>query len=569
MRKLLVFFTAFLLLFALAGNVFAANHASNVQANANVSSDGSCMVSLSLTLHIEQPVSKLYFPVPAGASGIRVNGSRVMASKSGDALMVNLSRYVKNITGDVSINLQYNLYGLVRETDIGTLELQLPLLSGFDYPIEALHFTVTLPGQTNTLPAFRSGYHQATIEQHLTYTVEGATITGNSLKAMKNQETLMMSLVVDDTLFNRVVVGTQSVLVAQIGMLCSALLALVYWLLTLRSIPRKQKACQPPYGFSAGQLPSVLGSSGPDLTTMVLSWAQLGYILIQPEKRGKILLHKRMEMGNERSDFEQRCFRSLFGSRTTVDATGARYAQLRLSLAAKPAGMQELLHRHSGNNLLFRLVSCGIGLFSGGGIGSLLGSGAALQWLLTGLLAILGACSAWLILPWTDSALVRNKRRLFTAILLCLVWILLGLAAGKLSLGIWMAVGLLLCGLLLGWSGRRTALGKDTRNQVLGLRRYLQGGDKEQLRHAMAGDPDYFFRMAPYAIALGVGKPFAHAMGKAKLERCPYVTVGADGSMDASQWNAVLEKIVRQIDARSENLWFENLLKFLNRITKP
>ena len=64
-------------------------------------------------------------------------------------------------------------------------------------------------------------------------------------------------------------------------------------------------------------------------------------------------------------------------------------------------------------------------------------------------------------------------------------------------------------------------------------------------------------------------KPFAHAMGKAKLERCPYVTVGADGSMDASQWNAVLEKIVRQIDARSENLWFENLLKFLNRITKP
>lgn len=568
MRKAVLFSMAVCLLFSLAFSVSAANSASNMSATANVSSDGSCMVSLALTLHMDEPVSKLYFPIPAGASGVRVNGNRVITSKSGDALQVNLSRFVKNVVGDVSVNLQYDLYGLVKETEIGTLELQLPLLSGFAHPIDNLSFSVTLPGQVDALPAFTSGYHQSSIEQHLNFAVEGSTITGNSLKAMKNQETLLMTIPVDETVFGRVVVGTQSILTAQIGMLASALLALLYWLLTLRAFPARQRCTEAPDGFSAGHLRCVLGSGGVDLTLMVLSWAQLGYILIQPEKRGRILLHKRMDMGNERSDFEQRCFRKLFASRSAVDATGARYAQLRLSLSAAPADVEELLHKRSGNPLVFRILCCGIGLFGGGGIGALMGSGAALQWFLIVLLAALGAFSAWLILPWTDCGLLQNKRQAWIGVGLSVFWALLALAAGNMHLGLWMALGLLAAGVLLGWSGRRTELGKYLRSQVLGLRHYLQGKDKEQLRYACAGDPDYFFRMAPCAIALGVGKQFAKAVGRAKLERCPYLTSGMDGHMDALQWNATLENTVSAMDARSQNLWLEKLLRIIGDIIK-
>lgn len=568
MRKVGVFLCALFLIVSLVGTVYAATGGS-MNATANVASDGSCQVNLALTLHMEGAVDKLYFPLPAGASGIRVNGSRASATKDGDALKINLSRFVKGVTGDVSVNIQYALHGTVTETEIGTLQLQLPLLSGFEYPISSMQFSVHLPGAVSTLPAFTSGYHQSAIEQHLTYQVEGTTITGSSLKAMKDHETLVMTLPVDDTMFARVVVQTESSQVAWIGMGICAALALLYWLLTLRFVPLRQRCTEPPEGFNAGQLGCIMGSGGVDLTLMVFTWAQLGYILIQPDRRGKVLLHKRMDMGNERSEQEQRAFRNLFGSKQMIDATGSRYAALAVSLKARPAGVQELYRKRSGNRLVFHILCAGMGLFSGGGIGAALGSGAALQWFLIVLTGVLGALSAYLTLQWTDNGLWRSRRSAFTGLGLCLVWVILAALAGCGSLGITTALVLLVYGILYGWSGLRTDFGKRTAGQLLGLRRYLRGWDKDLLHHACETDPNYYFRMAPYAMALGVGKAFAQAVGREKLEQCPYLTSGMDGHLNAAGWNEKLTETAAIMDARMQNRHIEKLIKFINRITKP
>ena len=66
---------------------------------------------------------------------------------------------------------------------------------------------------------------------------------------------------------------------------------------------------------------------------MVFTWAQLGYLLIQTDG-SKVLLRKRMDMGNERSLFENKIFALLFGSRQTVDATGYPYAKLSRKVSA-------------------------------------------------------------------------------------------------------------------------------------------------------------------------------------------------------------------------------------------
>ena len=568
MRKAWVLICCFLLIFSLAGTVHAATSAS-MNATANVAADGKSQVNLALTLHADGGTDKLYFPLPAGATGIRVNGSRVSAAKDGDVLRINLSRYVKGIAGDVSVNIQYDLHGLVTETEIGTLQLQLPLLSGFEYPISSLQFSVSLPGTVNTLPAFSSGYHQAAIEQHLTYQVEGTTISGNSLKELKDHETLVMTLPVDETLFNRVVVQTESALIARIGMLVCALVGLLYWLLALRFIPRRQRCTEPPEGFTAGHLGCIMGSGGIDLTMMVFTWAQLGYILIQPDRRGKVLLHKRMDMGNERSDLEQRAFRNLFGAKQMVDATGSRYASLAASLASKRGGVQELYHKRSGNPMVFRVLLCGVGLFGGAGIGAVLGSGAALQWFLIFALGALGAVCSYQIPCWTDSGLFRSKKAMLWGVGLSLAWVVLALTAGCGDLGITMALILLIGGVLYGWSGLRTELGKYTAGHFLGLRRYLKGKDKALLKRACEGNPDYFFRMAPYAVALGVGKAFAQAVGREKLERCPYLTSGMDGHMNAAGWNEKLTETAAIMDARMENRHMEKLVKIIRSITRP
>ena len=567
MRKILCFFAAVLLIFSLSVTAFAAE-APSASATATVNADGSAHVALAVTLRLDGSQDKIYFPLPTGATGIRVNGRRVSATKENEALQINLRRFVKNVTGDVSVNIQYDLHGLVAETEAGLLQLQLPLLSGFVYPISELQFAVTLPGAVNTLPAFASGYHQNAIEQHLSYEVEGNTIRGRSLKAMKDHETLTMSLVVDDVMFPRVVVQTESTLTAWIGIIVCAALGLIYWLIWLRFMPLRKQCSEVPYGFNAGQMGCILGSGGVDLTMMVFTWAQLGYVLIQPDKRGHVLIHKRMEMGNERSDMEVRNFRNLFGNRQMVDATGSRYAELATHLQSKPAGIGELMNKRSGNPKIFRIFLSGVGLFAGGGIGAVLGSGAALQWFLIILLSALGGFTGYLILGWTDSGLLHDRRAMYRGLGLAFGWILLGLVAGVAPLGLALGLGLAFFGILYGWGGLRTDFGKRTAGQLAGLKHYLRGGDKQQLNHACNNDPDYFFRMAPYAIALGVGHAFAKAVGPERLDKGPYLTLGADGQKNAAAWLETMVDVANAMDSRKRSRHLENLLRFISTIIK-
>lgn len=567
MRKILCFMAAVLLIFGLSATAFAAE-APSATATATVNADGSCHVALAVTLRLDGSQDKIYFPLPTGATGIRVNGRRVSASKENEALQINLRRFVKGVSGDVSVNIQYDLHGLVTETEAGLLQLQLPLLSGFVYPISELQFAVTLPGATKALPAFASGYHKNAIEQHLTYEVEGNTIRGKSLKALKDRETLTMSLVVDDVMFPRVLVQTESTLTAWIGVITCAGLALLYWIFALRFMPLRKRCTEAPEGFNAGQMGCILGSGGVDLTMMVFTWAQLGYVLIQPDKRGRVLIHKRMEMGNERSDMENRTFRNLFGGRQVVDATGRRYTELSAHLEGKAAGIGELMNKRSGNPRIFRFLASGAGLFAGGGIGAVLGSGAALQWFLIILLGALGGWTGYLILGWTDSGLLHNRRAMYRGLALATGWILLGSLAAVVPLGLAMGLGLIVFGILYGWSGRRTDFGKRTAGQLAGLKHYLRGGDKQQLKHACENDPDYFFRMAPYAIALGVGHAFAKAVGQERLEKCPYLTLGKDGQQNAAAWLDTMVEIAHVMDSRKRSRYLENLLRFVSAITK-
>ena len=62
---------------------------------------------------------------------------------------------------------------------------------------------------------------------------------------------------------------------------------------------------------------------------------------------------------------------------------------------------------------------------------------------------------------------------------------------------------------------------------------------------------------------------FANAVSREKLELCPYLTTGIDGHLNAAQWNALLEKTVKTMDARSENLRLEKLIRLINTLIKP
>lgn len=561
MRKAGILLLTLLLVLALPVTGFAATAASKASLSAAVSSNGSCQVTLDLQLHLDSAPEDLDFPLPRNARGVTLNGSNARTRRSGDVLNVDLSNLLGGATGDFSLRLQYTLPNVVDYNALGKLELQLPLLSGFLYPIDSMDFSVTLPGENTLKPAFSSGYYQQSIEADMEFTPSGNTLTGSVLSQLKDRETLTMTLEVSEEMFPQDPMKQWTMGADDIAMIVLAVLALLYWILFLRCAPfLRSRTSASPEGYAAGELCSALTGQGADLTMLVFSWAQLGYLLIHLEDNGRVMLHKRMDMGNERSANEVRIFRSLFGKRTIVDGTGNHYANLFRKVEAAAPDVRELYRRSSGNPMVLRVLCATIGVFGGISLGNAIVGDALLGILLTAVLAILGGISAWFMQPWFKGAHLRRKDILWLSLGLGGIWLLIGTAAGEWNVALGMVAAQFICGVLWAYGGRRTPLGRQTVSQILGFRRYLRRLPAADAQRLSQSDPEYFFSQAPYALAFGIQRQFAKRFGKLRLPACPYLTTGMDGHMTAPEWSQVMEQAVSALDARQKRLPLERLL---------
>lgn len=567
MRRIITVALAVLFLFALALPVQAASQASSAGYHATVATDGSCQVTLTVTLHLEQAVDTLTFPLPPSANNVTLNGSWVRTQKTDTARVVDLSGTFGGLTGDFSFTLQYTMSRLITEGEDGSLQLQLPLLAGFTLPIAALDFSVTLPGEIQNVPAFSSGYHGVNIEKDLNFSTSGSTITGASTKELKDRETLTMYLTVDAAMFPQARRFAQSFSFTFTAITVCAILALGYWLLFLRApLARRARWSTAPEGYSAGQIPCALMLQGADLTMMVFSWAQLGYLSIQTDGESRVLLYKRMDMGNERSSFEQRCFWDLFGKQAKVDCTGFRYIRLCQKVASLTGGIQHLIHPRSGSPKVFRFLAALIGLFSGGSMGAVLSSDAVLQWLMIGLFALLGGVSSWLIQTGTSRLRGRGQGQLLPCVISCAGWLLVSFLAEQPVWGLLLIGAQLLAGLMAFFGGRLTSEGHQTRAQLLGLRHYLCTVSRDSLQTICRSDPEYFFSMVPCAMALGADMAFARRFGSRPLPQCPYLSIKGSADRSALQWAQLMRQTAAIMDSGLRQSRIDALKKLIRSL---
>lgn len=561
MRRFLALLITVLLILTLTVPCYAANSASQATINAAVHANGSCQITTDLQIRITSAVDSLYFPLPKTARSVSVNGSTARTHRSGDYLEVNLSSLVRGAIGDFSLRIQYTLPNTVDYNELDKLQLQLPLLSGFLFPVEQLSFTVNLPGENTVKPAFISGYYQQSIESDMYFTANGSTISGSVLSPLKDRETLAMTLEVSEEMFPQDPIKQWSVGVEDILMIVLAVLALLYWLIFLRSAPLlRQRTSDAPQGLAAGSLGSTLTGQGADLTLLVFSWAQLGYLLIQVQEGDRVKLHKRMDMGNERSAFEVRIFRALFGRRTVVEGTSLPYALMCRKVSASAPDIRELYKKGNGNYRFLRLLCAAIGICSGISTGIAIAGDALLGVLLIAVLAVAGGAAAWFMQLWWKGLHLHRTDLLVLGLSLAALWSLLGFISGEGAVNLYATLAQLLCGLLWAYGGRRTITGHQSAGQVLGLRSYLCRLSHADAQRLTLSDPEYFFDMAPYAMALGVLQPFARRFGKTKLGPCPYLTTGLDGQMTAAQWSKRMLTAAKTLDARQRRMPLDRLL---------
>ena len=556
MRRLFALISLILLL---AVPVSAFSGISSASNQTVISPDGSAQVTLSVVLKLDSMPAALVFPVPGDAENITVSGIAATSTRSGDTRNIDLSNFI-TYAGTHTLVIRYDLPGVVVPED-EKLILTLPILCGFEYPIDSLNFSVTLPGIISNIPTFSSTYYPDAIETMMTIIRKDATISGSVDQRLQDHESLTMILEVSAEMFPDCVEQTWSLNTTEIVMIVLAALAMLYWLVFMRGfLPKAVRRTSAPAGITAGQIGCHLSKQGVDFTMMVLSWAQLGYLLIQPDDNGRVLLHKRMDMGNERSEFENRAFRNLFGKRQVVDGTGYHYARCCRKAAVSIPGVQEDFQNRTGSPMLLKIMTATVSAVSGISYAANLAKDAGWQVVIGILLVILGFICGWLLQNVGKALFSRHRIHLIPAGVAAGVWFLLGYLAGEWHVALILIVFELLLGLGGLFGGFRTDGGNQVAAEILGLRQYLTQLTAEEWKQILRRNPHYFYDIAPYAIALGIDRKFAQKLGQKRLPECPYLTTGMDGHLTAAEWNQLLRETITALDALQKRLPLDRLL---------
>lgn len=511
----------------------AASGISSLESSNTVAADGSCRVALTLYLELDETQTEYTFPIPADATQVRLGGTPARTRPDGDRLLVILEVGA----GSYTATIEYTLPQVV--TADGQVRLQ--LLSGFPYPIEQMAFTVTLPGEITEIPQFHSGYYQGNIASMITLTTESNTLQGHIRTALKDHETLSMTLSADRALFSEMDQPQPLLQAWEAAILGTLILATVYYCVTLLPrLTRKTRCVGVPDGITAGEVGTCLTACGTDLTMLVISWAQMGYLTIEIDRADHVTLRKRMEMGNERSRLEMRCFQDLFHRRTMVDGTGQHYAAIYRKMAKKSTLLRQLYSPKSGSPMLFRMLMLLPSLILGMQMGIDLGGGIGSKTVLAILLAMLSGVLSWFIQSGGKCLPLRNKMPLLLCAVCGLLWLVPAIVTEHIVMAAMLAVLQFIGGIAAAYGGKRSELGIRSLAQIRGLRHFLRTAREPELQQMLAKNGDYFYEMAPYALAMGLDRRFARRFGKTMLPEGGYLDVGTSRPMTASQWAAEL-----------------------------
>ena len=513
-----------------------ASTASRMESNCVISADGSCRVELTLSLELDEAMDSYTFPIPASATDVRLGGTPARTIAQEDKLLVQLEVGGGSYTATIAYTLPMVV---LLEGETGTVTL--PLLNGFAYPVEHMEFRITLPGALQEAPVLTSGYYQEHIASMLTISTEDKVVSGVFHTPLKDHETLQLRLTLDRAAFEEMERFQIHITPWEWAILATLVVAVCYYVVTLMpKITRRTHCYGQPDGVTAGELGTCLTACGTDMTLLVISWAQMGYVTIEIDREDHVTLYKRMEMGNERSKLEMRCFQDLFHHRSQVDGTGQHYASIARKMTGKSTLLRQLYLPQSGSPMLFRglmLIPC---ILLGIKMGMALGGGAGSQTVLAILLALFSGAVCWFIQGGGKCLPLRDKTPLAISLGCCGLWLVPGIATGNGLLTILLLLAQFIAGVAAAYGGKRSELGHRSLAQIRGLQHYLRTARTPELQQRMLKNGDYFYEMAPYALALGLDRCFARHFGKMLLPENSYLNVGTDRAMTAKQWAAEL-----------------------------
>lgn len=524
MRKLLY---ALLLVVLLTGPVYADATASvpSLDMDCTVEQDGACTVSLHATIKTDGAVQTFVIPISSAAQDVNVTGAQYELQNGNGVRSVCLTLS----PGISEITVTYRLTETVTDMGSGQVFDITLLYPAWECAIESYSLTVQLPASFEGLPAFESGYYRDLIDNYMEITIDSGTVRAvlNSKQVLRDHEQLTMRLELPEGYFDLRFLAGKTAKVDRLLFFMFLILCVGYWAVFMRNLPiLPKRQAMPPEGGNPGEVPFVLARQKPDLALMVIQWACLGYLTIHRTRKGRVYLRRQIEMDNERKRPEVETFRALFARGDLCDIRSAEYSRARqLSEEQTKAYWQKrVFSLKAGSPLVLRLLALAAGVALCLCCWDLCMPPRSWRWFAILPLSALGGL-ACLFLQQIGGFLLR-RHSLRTAVLAAAGLIFLLITGSKGGCGKLMLLCVafqLLVALALRLGGRRTKAGTALAAELLGYRRYLLSTPSAALRTHLQEDPQFFYRVLPYADALRVSKIFTGSYDRIRLEPCDWL----------------------------------------------
>ena len=180
------------------------------------------------------------------------------------------------------------------------------------------------------------------------------------------------------------------------------------------------------------------------------------------------------------------------------------------------------------------------------------------------ILSAVGLVCSWQIQFWPDGVFLHHHFRLWTAAILCVLWLAIGVVIKQFPLALLAVAMQILAGFLASFGGRRTEDGRNAMGQTLSLQRYLRKLPEARIHQLYQSNPDLFFDLAPNALALGCDKRLARRFGQHPLPVCPYIRISNSRGLTAKQWSQLMRQILDSMAIRQRKRPLESLNSILD-----
>lgn len=528
LRRFILVLLCLVLLSALAGSVGAAeNRVASLTQEITVDEDGAAFVKVTAVVEFASAPETFLFPLNANAGSISASGGQYSSATVNGVRCIRFSNST-GFTGTQTFVCTYSLPRDAKETENGQ-QFHIALIDqGWDYPISSLSISIDFPAPVLYQPTWNSSYYADVIDNYLDIVLKENNLSATSAAPLKDHETLEMFLNFDPDSFSLHHLPGKTTSFNQIAFYVLVAAALLYWFFCLREkplLPMTQQTAA--METTAGEIPCQLYGENPDMAATLAHWGNLGYIAIHCNARGRIILKKRMDMGNERKPAEQRLFAAIFRAGPVCDLQGQRFRAVSgsASTVLRSAWLRRIFAKRPGSPYLLRAIVLLAGFFVCLSVFDVLLPATALRWVLLPILAVVCVALCYLVQQGADAITRRHRAmRLLVGAVAAGVLLLFASAADCVGL---MALTLLLqilCVLATHFGGRHSAAGRELVRQDLGLRRYLRKLDPESVHRLNSLDGQFFYRMLPFAEVMGVGSAFVKRFGQWRPEPCIWLT---------------------------------------------